>query len=159
EKEQILSLAKDIHQIWDSQLVTPAERKRLVRLLIERVVIKERENSYALSIHWTSSVYSELTVEKYVRGYQPRRGYDKLMKRIKELAARFDDVEVARQLNAEGFCNSLGQDLNASAIRRLRKQHKMLSVYKRRTRLPDGSVTLAQAAAIAGVLPSTLSRW
>lgn len=159
EKEQIVSLANNVHQIWDSEGVSPAERKRLLRLLIERVVIQEREKSYRLRIHWSSSVYSELTVEKYLGGYAQQPDYDKLIKRIKELAARFDDVEVARQLSAEGFRNRLGEKLNASTIRRLRKQHRMVSVYKRRMRLPDGYVTLAQAAAIAGVLPSTISRW
>ena len=54
EQERIRSLASAIPELWHAETTTPADRQRLVRFLIERIVVDVQGTSerVTLTIHW-----------------------------------------------------------------------------------------------------------
>jgi hypothetical protein len=54
EREQIRALASDLPELWGAETTTAQDRKRVVRLLVERVVVavQEQTEQVSVAIHW-----------------------------------------------------------------------------------------------------------
>src|SRR5215470_4511429 len=106
EREQIRALARDLPALWQTPATTSADRQRIVRLLVEEVMVTVRGESEwaAVTIRWAGGFTSQHEVERPVQRYQQMAGYGKLLGRIDELRqAGRTLAEVAEQLNREGF--------------------------------------------------------
>ncbi|AGA24949.1 recombinase family protein [Singulisphaera acidiphila] len=106
EREQIRALARDLPALWHAPATTSADRQRIVRLMIEEVVVTVRGNSECVdvNIQWDGSFTSGHALERPVQCYQQMAGYAMLLGRIDELReAGRTLAEVAEQLNCEGF--------------------------------------------------------
>jgi hypothetical protein len=106
EREQIRALARDVPALWHAPATTAADRQRLVRLLIEEVVVRVRGESeqVEVTIRWAGGFETGHTLVRPVQRYQQLADYEKLMKRIDELRQMGRTLaEVAEQLNCEGF--------------------------------------------------------
>jgi DNA invertase Pin-like site-specific DNA recombinase len=106
EREQIRALARDLPALWHTPATTSADRQRIVRLLVEEVMVTVRgESEWAdVTIRWAGGFTSRHEVERPVQRYQQMTEYGKLLGRIDELRqAGRTLTEVAEQLNREGF--------------------------------------------------------
>ena len=106
EREQIRALARDLPALWQTPATTSADRQRIVRLLVEEVMVTVRgESEWAdVTIGWAGGFTSQHAVERPVQRYQQLAGYGQLLDRIDELRqAGRTLAEVAEQLNREGF--------------------------------------------------------
>jgi hypothetical protein len=106
EREQIRALARDLPALWQAAAATAADRQRIVRLLVEEVVVTVRGDSewVDVTIGWTGGYASRHELVRPVQRYQQMADYDKLLNRIDELRkAGRTLAEVAEQLNGEGF--------------------------------------------------------
>ena len=90
EREQILALSQDLPALWQSPETTPADRQRIVRLLVDKVVVAVRGQSewVDVTIHWAGGSSSRHELVRPVQRYQQMADYAKLMGRIDELARR-----------------------------------------------------------------------
>ena len=106
EREQIRVQARDLPALWRAPATTSADRQRIVRLLVEEVVVTVRGESEWVDviIRWIGGFTSGHELERPVQRYQQMTGYGNLLGRIDELrVAGKTFAEVAEQLNLDGF--------------------------------------------------------
>jgi len=106
ERARVLSLAADLPALWQAPGTTPADRKEVVRCLVERVVVQVRpdSNHVGVTIHWHGGLTTEHQVVRPVRRYEQMDDFAALMSRLEELrAAGHSAAAIAEKLNEEGF--------------------------------------------------------
>jgi hypothetical protein len=103
----IRALAADLPAVWSAPTTTPADRQRIARLLLERVVVTVDKASERVDVtlHWVGGVTRPHTITRPVTRYSRQSGYPRLVARLRELCTgRLNSVAIAGRLNAEGFC-------------------------------------------------------
>jgi DNA invertase Pin-like site-specific DNA recombinase len=106
QREQIRQLAQDIPALWSSATTTPADRQRVVRLLIEEIAVEVQGASerVKVAITWSGGSVSQHELVRTVRSYEQLSDYPRLCERMEALRAEGKSMEeVASALNAEGF--------------------------------------------------------
>jgi hypothetical protein len=106
ERAQIRALAENLPALWHAPATTAADRQRIVRLLVEEVIVTVRGESEGVdvTIRWAGGHVSSHQVVRPVQRYQQMAECDKLLNRIDELRkAGRTLAEVAEQLNRDGF--------------------------------------------------------
>ena len=106
EKGRILALAENIPTLWHSPQTTPTDRKEIVRLVVERVIVHIPTDSERtqVEIAWRGGHKTKHEIIRSVSRYESLRDYPKLWKRITRLRAEgLTIAEVATQLNKEGY--------------------------------------------------------
>jgi DNA invertase Pin-like site-specific DNA recombinase len=107
QRDRIAALAADIPALWRAAETTNADRKEIIRCLVQRVVAQVRCDSelVGVTIHWAGGYESRHEVVRPVATYAQLRDFERLMGRVAELrAAGHVAPEIAARLNAEGFC-------------------------------------------------------
>lgn len=106
EREQIKHIAADIPALWASKTTTDADRKEIIRQVLNcvRVEVKGDSEIVELTLEWTSG---QQTCEKMVRPVarlEQLSYFPDLCRRIKKLAGEgMKGNEIAICLNNEGF--------------------------------------------------------
>ena len=106
EQAAIRRLAADIPALWAAPTTTAAERKEILRQVIERVVVAAPTTSerVGVSIHWVGGARTDGEVVRPVGRWEQASYFPQLCERVRTLAAAGrSTVEIAAQLNAEGF--------------------------------------------------------
>ncbi len=106
ERSRIQELARDIPALWEATDTTPADRKQIIRCLIERVIVHvEQHSEYVeVEIHWHGGFSSQHEIVRPVGMYTQLRDYDRLMDRIEVLRRTgHTAASIAAHLDAEGF--------------------------------------------------------
>jgi DNA invertase Pin-like site-specific DNA recombinase len=106
EREQIRAWARDLPGLWLAATTTAADRQRIVRLLVQAVVVTVRGESeqVAVTIDWAGGFRSDHELVRPVQRYRQMADFERLLNRIDELrAASRTLAEVAEELNREGF--------------------------------------------------------
>jgi hypothetical protein len=106
ERAQICALARDLPALWHAPATTSADRQRIIRLLVEEVLVTVRGGSERADviIRWAGGFTSRHELERPVQRYRQMTDYAKLLDRIDELRQTGRSLaQVAEQLNREGF--------------------------------------------------------
>jgi DNA invertase Pin-like site-specific DNA recombinase len=102
----IRALAADLPAVWAAATTTPAERRQIARLLLERVVVTVDKASERVDVvlHWIGGVTQDHVLTRRVSRYGQQSDYPRLVARLRELCAgRENAAAIAERLNAEGF--------------------------------------------------------
>ncbi|WP_422923311.1 hypothetical protein [Singulisphaera sp. PoT] len=118
DRERIIALSADLPALWESAGTTNADRKEIIRGLIERVTAHVRPDSehVDVTIRWQGGFTSQHEVLRPVRSYQQLRDNDRLRSRVVELHGEGRTAgEIARALNHDGFspprrCNPFSRE-------------------------------------------------
>lgn len=103
---RITALASDIPALWKAPGTTNADRKEMIRCLVERVVVHVRCDSEFVdaTIHWAGGYESQHEIIRPVGTYAQLRDFEQLMNRIVELReAGCKAPEITVKLDEEGF--------------------------------------------------------
>jgi DNA invertase Pin-like site-specific DNA recombinase len=106
EREQIRALAADLPAVWDAPTTTDADRKQLIRHLIEQVRITVLGNSEKVDIEviWAGGHRTAGQITRPVACLTQLSYYPQLAARARELAdGGCTTAQIAERLNAEGF--------------------------------------------------------
>jgi DNA invertase Pin-like site-specific DNA recombinase len=106
EREQIRGLTSNIPDLWYAETTTRADHQRIVRFLIERILVGVQGSSQqvAVAIHWSGGMCTNHILVRPVKGYEQLADYARLHARMEELRRQGRTLaEVARCLNDEGF--------------------------------------------------------
>jgi hypothetical protein len=106
ERGSIRRLAADIPALWNAASTTNAQRKEIVRQVIERVVVEVEGDSerVGVCIEWAGGRRTTAVVIRPVSGFEQLSYYPRLCERVRELASQgFDSRRIARCLDAEGY--------------------------------------------------------
>jgi DNA invertase Pin-like site-specific DNA recombinase len=106
ELARIAALSRDIPALWNAPATTSAERKEIIRLLIERVVVHVRKGSeyVDVEINWRGGFTSRHEVIRPVQLHEHLRDHARLFERLARLRREgFTAGQIAARLNEEGF--------------------------------------------------------
>jgi hypothetical protein len=106
DERAIRSLASDLPTVWHATTTTPAERKKIARLMIERISVSVDKASERVdvAIHWVGGLVQAHGLNRPVGRYEQRSDYPRLVTRIRSLCEeRLSSATIAERLNTEGF--------------------------------------------------------
>ncbi len=106
ERSRILEVATDIPTLWHASETTARDRKEIIRLVTERIVVDVRANTERaeVTITWRGGQITRHEIIRPVSRYESLGEYDRMMDRIVQL--RRDGLtikELAAQLTREGY--------------------------------------------------------
>jgi DNA invertase Pin-like site-specific DNA recombinase len=106
DRGRIRELASDIPSLWSAPGVTAADRKHVIRCLIERVVVSVRPDSeeVGVTINWCGGQEARHTTARSVGQYEQMGDYTRLIAVVRTRHAAGDTpTQIAEELNAAGF--------------------------------------------------------
>jgi DNA invertase Pin-like site-specific DNA recombinase len=106
ERERIRRLAKGVPMLWQAPTTTPADRRQVVRLLVDRVVltVDPGADRVAVRVERAGGAVRERTIHRPVQGYKDQQSWSVLAARLSELHGHGETPEaIAATLDREGF--------------------------------------------------------
>jgi hypothetical protein len=161
----IRTLAADLPAVWSAATTTPADRQRIARLLLERVVVTVDKASERVDVtlHWVGGAVRSHTIARPVARYSQQSDYPRLVARLRELCTgRRNSAEIAAQLNAEGFRPpKRTKQFTGEIVRRLTVHLGLLRRQRHGSRIglgPDEYRPMGLARRL-GISRDTVRRW
>jgi DNA-binding transcriptional MerR regulator len=106
EHERITALSQNVNALWNAAGTTNADRKEIVRCLVDRVVVHVSRNSERVdvTIHWQEGFTSQHEFLRPVQSYRHMAAAGQLRQRVTELRqAGSTAKQIAQRLNEEGY--------------------------------------------------------
>ncbi len=157
DRERLMTLGADLQQAWSSAGVTPETRKRIVRTLIDEIIVRVEETALDLVIRWHGGDHSGLKVKKNRAGQHRWSAAGETVDLVRVLARQMPDKAIAAVLNRAGKTTGRGNGWTQSRVCSLRS-HNAIATYREGERAERGEVTLDEASAALCVSPSTVRR-
>jgi DNA invertase Pin-like site-specific DNA recombinase len=160
DRQSILALAADLPKLW--QQASPADRKRLLRCLIQDVTLDSFScpGFSRILIRWRTGTTSSFDVPRPRHGTPPATA---VADRLRQLATHLPDDQIADTLNSEGFPTATGLPWTLARVRAVRRKHNIASDcrYAAMSDQPrgDGLLPAKVAAARLGVQPCMIPEW
>ena len=120
EAERIEQLAENIPKLWSAPSTTDADRKAILREVIDRVVVNVEGHSEWVEawVHWSGGSKTYTRVQRPVASTNQLSTGSQIVDRIKELLEASVSVsKIAGKLNGEGFKTSRGMPFTESRVR------------------------------------------
>jgi DNA invertase Pin-like site-specific DNA recombinase len=106
EREAICQLAENLPALWHALTTTTADRKEIVRQVIQQVVVENEGKSERLhvTIEWLGGEQTKGLVNRPVRKLEQLSYYPELVERIRTLASEgLSPKSIAERLDQEGY--------------------------------------------------------
>jgi len=167
ERAAIQALASDLPQVWHAPSTTQADRKELLRILIEDITVSVAGNSELVdvTITWAGGHQTSGQAVRPVARLDQLSYYPALLARVTELAgAGRNNRQIAGILNAEGFRPPKRTSrFTSGQVRTLITQRGIRSQRKGRpavlTSLAPGQWSVPGLAAELGMPAATIYNW
>ena len=157
DRDRLLALGADLERAWHSPTATPATRKRIIRTLIEEIVVRVEDDALSLVIRWQGGDHTPLRVPRNRIG-QHRWSVDAdVVALVTVLARQMPDQAIAAVLNRAGKTTGKGHGWTRSRVCSLRN-HRQIAPYREGERAVRGEITLEEAAKILDVSEATVRR-
>jgi hypothetical protein len=140
DRERLLALGADLERAWESPGATPATRKRIIRTLIQEIVVRVRQETLDLVIHWQGGDHTPLQVKKNRTGEHRWSTSADVVDLVRVLARQMRDSTIAAVLNRAGKSTGRGNSWTRARVRSLRNQH-VIAAYREGERAERGEVT------------------
>jgi DNA invertase Pin-like site-specific DNA recombinase len=123
DREQLLSLARDLPRVWNATGEDNRAKQRIVRALIQEVVVDvdERQRETVAVIHWTGGRHTELRVARN-RSYYPESFGTNPVDAVRALAPRWSDWQIAVTLNRARCRTAEGASWTELRVRAMREK-------------------------------------
>ena len=125
QKDQLLALAKDLPQLWQSPSTSSQDRKRMLRLLIKDITVERRvgERKALLHLRWQGGAVEDLSVDIPLSAPDKVRYPQAIVDRVRALASSLTDPQIAAALNRERVLSAKGKPFTPSMINWIRYRH------------------------------------
>src|ERR1700678_2816091 len=157
EREALLRLGADVERAWHAEGATIATRKRIVRMLIEEIVVRVEDDGLDLVIRWAGEDHTALRVRKNRTGEHRWRVDADVVDLVRAMARQMPDMGIAAALNRTGKTTAKGHSWTRTRVASLRKDHNIV-VYREGECAERGEVTLDEAAEALSVSPASVRR-
>jgi DNA invertase Pin-like site-specific DNA recombinase len=161
ERERLLALGADLAIVWDAPTTTARDRKELLRALIEEVILSvDRDEPAAhLTLRWKGGALTDIDVPLPRSRPATIRTDEATLDLVRRLASLYPDTIIAGILNRQGRTTARGHRFEANRVAHLRN-HWRIPCFQPKLQAAEGEImTVAAAAAVLNVAPSTLHRW
>ena len=157
DRQRLLALGSDLERAWNSPGATPATRKRIIRTLINEIVVCVSDQALDLVVHWHGGDHTALEVKKNRTGQHRWSATADVVDLVRSLARQMPDKYIAAVLNRAGKSTGRGNSWTRGRVNSLRNQ-QTIEPYREGERAERGEVTLDEAAAVLQVSASTVRR-
>jgi DNA invertase Pin-like site-specific DNA recombinase len=127
ERAQIESLAQDLPALWHSPQTSVADKRQVLRLLLQQVKVWVVPSSEEVKVqlHWAGGAVTEHRIRRPVRSGKNLKQWTALLGRVQQWKeAGWSSRRIAEELNATGQQTSRGKPFTAGNVRRLLQRHK-----------------------------------
>jgi DNA invertase Pin-like site-specific DNA recombinase len=157
QKAKVLALARDLPRLWHAPTTQAKDRKRMLRLLIKDITVEKLSPLKQMQVHirWQGGASTNLSVPLPPNVADRVRYPDVLVDRVRQLALRLPDAEIAAQLQREGYVSAKGQAYTAKIVQWIRGTYQIPRAVLNR---PE-ELSVQQVAKDFGVSPSVVYYW
>ena len=154
--EDFHQLAHQLEAIWTDPATRARLKKRIVRTLIEEVLVDVDSSAgeLILTLHWKGGVHTELSLPRRRRGQSSAQTSRELIDAITVLARISSDDVIAGVLNRNGHLTGRGNRWTRERVTALRSHHR-IACYKPDEQ-PQPWMNLTDAAALLDISSRTL---
>jgi hypothetical protein len=106
DRERIRQLAVEVPALWRAPTTAPADRRQVVRLLVDRVVltVEPGDDRIGVRVEWAGGAVRAHTVRRDVQAYRHQPGWPVLSARLAELHGLGETPKaIAEALDRDGF--------------------------------------------------------
>ena len=166
EQQAVRQLAHDIPTLWREPTTTQAQRKAIMRQLIDHSTVNVEGDSERtqITIHWVGGSQTQRVFIRPVSKFTQLSYYPQLCQRIRTLKAQgCSNAAIARQINQEGFRPpKRSRTFNEASVASL--VHTLGLSQPQPTKYPDDVLKpnewwLTDLANALEMPPTTLFRW
>lgn len=157
QKKQILLLAQDLPNLWNTATTHAKDRKRILHLLIKDITVHKNQKQLILHLRWQGGATEDLKVTLPPSYCEKFRYADNFIARIRELALEHTDDEIAEKLNMEGLLASRGNPFTRSAVNWIRHNYQIPSSRQKQKRADE--LTVNEVAKKFGVSIGVVYYW
>jgi DNA invertase Pin-like site-specific DNA recombinase len=125
ERAQIEAVAHDMPALWQSPQTSVEEKRQVIRLLLQQVVVWTSASSQELKVHlhWSGGTVTEHRVIRAVGSWEQMADVTAIWERVQTGQAQgWTSGRVAQELNATGYRTPRGQPFTAENVRQLRSR-------------------------------------
>lgn len=165
DRARIIELSKNLPAVWNSPSTTNAEKKNLLRMLVQEVTLSRVDVPSAMTriqVLWQTGAVSDFTIERKDR-YTARVNPPQAIAIIETSFLNHDDDWIAKELNRRRLCTGAGKPWSVQSVRRVRIQQQWFrrAHLQREATKPDGDglYSTHAVAALIGVKPTTVQSW
>ena len=167
DRDQIRRLAEEVPTVWHAPTTTAADRRQIVRFLIERAIltVPPGDDRVLVRVEWAGGAVREHTVPRSVQGYEQLPDWPRLTERLaalhhsgttpKDIAAAFDRDGFRPPKRATRFTGAMVRQL----LDRLGLRPRVSRLAASDDVLSPGEHRLHDLAPQLGVSPHTLHGW
>ena len=124
EHRSIEQLSTNLPRLWNSSLLAVAEKRRVVDLLLEKMVVTSQGNErVTVALHWSGGTVTQHEVTHRVRRWSDLSTYAAILEHITKLESRgCTSKEIASSLNDHGYRTCRATSFTSANVRQLRKR-------------------------------------
>jgi DNA invertase Pin-like site-specific DNA recombinase len=155
--EELYQLSQQLETIWADPATSVRLKKRIVRTLIEEVLVDvdSSASELVLTLHWKGGAHTEQRLPRRRRGQCSTQTSRELIEAVGVLARICNDDLIAGILNRNGHLSGRGNRWTRERVTALRSHHR-IPCNKRDEQQPQPWMNLTDAAALLDVSPRTL---
>lgn len=161
DHQRIRALGADLKRVWAAPSTTDRDKKELLRTLLEEVIIAVQRDEFRahLTLRWRGGMITEIDVHLPRSNPARVRTEEDTVELVRRLAVHYPDGVIAGILNRQGRKTVRGERFSANQVGSLRR-YRDIARFEPPTQPPRGELlTIAGAAQILKVAPSTIHRW
>ena len=154
--EDFDQLSQQLETIWTDPLTSVRLKKRIIRTLIEEVLVDvdSSASELVLTLHWKGGTHTELRLPRRRRGQCSTQTSRELIEAVEVLARICSDDLIAGILNRNGHLTGRGNRWTRERVTALRSHHRIPCCP--RDEQPRPWMNLTDAAILLDVSPRTL---
>jgi hypothetical protein len=134
----------------------PAERKRMVRLLLEDITLV-RDDQITLHIRFKGGAAKTLTLPPPPNAWQQRTTSPDVVQEIDRLLDQHTYPKIAAILNERGMSSGEGKPFTVRIVARIKRNYCLTPRYDRLRKA--GMLTVEEMAALLGIRPQSVKIW
>ena len=156
-REQVLAIAEDLPRLWSAPSTSSADRKRILRVLIEDVTVRSEPGGpeVELGLRWRGGATETLSVQRRRMIAERVKTPPELVAAIRDLATKYMDDEIAEQLKGRGLLSGKGRQVTKASVRWIRHRHAIPGPPRYRA----GAVSVKAVAQRFGVTTGVVYYW
>jgi len=150
-------LGANLRRVWCDPEADMAIKKRIVRTLIEGIVVDLAQDGHAicLTLHWSGGAHTDLCVPTWRR--QREQHTAQLDEIVASLRRVMSDEALARELNRHGLCTATGKTWTPQRVGGFRRS-RGIPAFRAQDKAAAGLLLQSEAATQAGVSAMSIHR-
>jgi len=130
-RKDIIKIASDFPKIWNNSNVSFREKKRMIRLLIEDVTVKNDDKKVVANIRFRAATSKTLIIDRKLSMCEIRKVKKEIIAKVDELTENHIPSEVADILNRQGCRLWDGSMFSFKSVRYIIRTYGLRSRYTR----------------------------